>query len=668
MPLQTERENFRSQIEDRKTNLTPSREYAWILGALASGGYVDFVGRRISIDSKDEGFLNKFKSVGEQVFGVDGRITSKAQENGHFKRVVFYGSEMVSLLGDLRRPNWISTIHEKHEWIVDSEEYMWGFLEGVFDRVGFVGSVGRKRRLGFHTVYSDIANSYIDLLSRVGVDRPTLAYYPKKRGGGIKGVKIDNIRDIKLVARNIRSKIPKKEQVLEVYRGLDENKARRLRRQPVLGEIPQIELQQLNAEDIEREEIEPGIEPISKTFPEEDFDRSNAEDIEINEIEPGVAPTLVRLSKMRRLINFVREEIGMFKRGEIPYVSSNTELGRRFGYGSKSKLSIHRYLIKEGLAEERPLLPRKPRLRKETKSELFLTPSRDLAWMLGVLVSRGYCSPMDDIISVDSVDERFLKTFKSIGERLLRVNARERRVKSVQGSDEKLGISFYSKRSALALGDLRRTVWHNTILEKHGWILAEQEYTWGFIEGVFDRVGYVKFPKDSKGREIGFNSKDMAMFIADLLASVGVRRPSVARDSLKRGRDIKGIAICNLDDIKLISNNIHSNIVEKEKRLQIYRKMTRKRLSPSEIYAEAIEEWRRLRKILVNITSEEIVRLKREGKTRYSVGVYTRKFGKSDGQSSFIIARERLEGIIQEEEQGGSKEELHIPKETQIFP
>jgi len=213
----------------------------------------------------------------------------------------------------------------------------------------------------------------------------------------------------------------------------------------------------------------------------------------------------------------------------------------------------------------------------EAESREDFVPSRDMAWIIGVLAGGGYANPDDKRISIDSNSEKFLDEFKTAGERVFRVNSVYRtRVKS-DGKREAKGVTFYSRKVALMLGDLGSPEWPDTIINRHKWIVENTNYLWGFIEGIFERKGNVFISKNRvKGISIGTDYVNVANFVAELLVRLGIKNPRIEHN--KRGKQgIKGVRVHNIQDMKHFAENVHSKIPEKESRLSDCRELEYRR-------------------------------------------------------------------------------------------
>lgn len=210
-------ERKRLIMERGRERLMPSPDLAWMLGILAGGGYVMPENGAIGFTGREEHLLEAFKTTAEGLFNTNVFISSdeknKGDEEKRYQRAHFHSTSIARALGDLRRNQWPQTLTEKHSWILDNPSYIWKFLNGFFEVRGHITSRG----IIFTSSYLDIGNTLIDLLTRVGIDNPRF----QAKGRTIKeiqGVGLHNLRDQKLFAQNISSKIPLKEQRLDHYR------------------------------------------------------------------------------------------------------------------------------------------------------------------------------------------------------------------------------------------------------------------------------------------------------------------------------------------------------------------------------------------------------------------------------------------------------------------
>ncbi|OGH19809.1 MAG: hypothetical protein A3D74_04620 [Candidatus Levybacteria bacterium RIFCSPHIGHO2_02_FULL_37_13] len=380
---------------------------------------------------------------------------------------------------------------------------------------------------------------------------------------------------------------------------------------------------------------------------------------EFNELFPRGEEGLIEESKREEAKKFILEKIGGLNECiNIFKTSINNRKNAPYFNGSY-KIVVQKSFSPWGIniAEDEFVLGR---LKRSSHRDLSLSldsetipPSRELAWMIGVLAGGGYSNPNDKRISMDSDNEEFVRAFKSAGERLFGVNASVRTKKGEDNTKKLKGIVFQGKKITNTIGDLRGSEWPRTIVEQHKWIIENSNYLWSFIEGIFDRRGNVSMGKDSvRGVFIYSDYANVANFLAEILVRVGIRKPLIEHD--KRGKQgIKGIRFENKQDLKYFADNIHSRIQGKEERLEACRQLTvgrRKRsvevpvkTSKRITKEDAISEWIRIKTFLGHTpNSGEIERLKRDGGTKYSSSVYYRRFG----EGKFSKARENIEKIV----------------------
>ncbi len=261
-------------------------------------------------------------------------------------------------------------------------------------------------------------------------------------------------------------------------------------------------------------------------------------------------------------------------------------------------------------------MPQKPEQKHSIPvSEMgeLLPPSRELAWMIGVLTGGGSVSPSRQSyrVKLESTSDTFLAEFKSIGERLFHTNPTHRIARTFKDGRASKEVVFYTD-SGTILGDLRTTEWPQTIRKKHNWIFQDQRYLWGLIEGLVETKGSVRA---ARKKSISFNTqyKIVANFIADLLVRVGINHPDITPDRKTR-EGINRVGVYNLSDIKTIASNIHSSIPEKEKKLEFFRQYLGRKTERKIAKKEAIQEYIAVRNTLGRPpTFNEIQTMYKEG-------------------------------------------------------
>ncbi len=363
-----------------------------------------------------------------------------------------------------------------------------------------------------------------------------------------------------------------------------------------------------------------------------------------------------------KLSEIVTREITLFQAGEIDHFSTIPELAQRVG---REEVTVRHHLEQTGLFQHRSRL--------ETSTHLEnLLPSEDFAWLLGALAGGGWVQKYE--ISLTSYSEELLSKFKSIGERLFKLNGHEYIDKVNQDGRLYKKIKFSNKEAAEALGYLHPDQWPRTILDKHPWIHTHPNYIWKFLEGQLE-TGVSIDTKTNKRMNFNTHYRAVANTIADMLVHVGIKKPTINPDKNTR-EGIKGITVSNIKDLKVIAEHIHSVIPEIEDKLQFYRDLPEAK-PRAEIRSdeEVIAEWRRLTNDLQRPPlSTDIQRLKRTDDTKFSHHVYINRFG--DG--TFTGAKAILDRIVAGEKilaqdyktpaKAASTELNESGQEVQIFP
>lgn len=185
------------------------------------------------------------------------------------------------------------------------------------------------------------------------------------------------------------------------------------------------------------------------------------------------------------------------------------------------------------------------------------------------------------------------------------------------------------------LGDLSRTQWPATLNAFHPWIKAEPDCLWGFLEGFFEIRGDIEtgLPR----RRIRFHTKCplIKQELRSLLQKAGVGNPVIQK---------RGVFIGKISDIKTIARHIHSDNPKKESMLAFYRTyINRQPRVKNPSLDDILAEWKRIKDMIGrDLTSREVRRWKKEGRTLYSEIVYAARLG-----GSFPIARETLDKLLE---------------------
>lgn len=356
--------------------------------------------------------------------------------------------------------------------------------------------------------------------------------------------------------------------------------------------------------------------------------------------------------RKENFVEYVIKENDQFRMGRISRLSSYEELSHQFDY---TRDTVVQYLSEKGLTQERK------RAEDEKRPEI-LKPSAALAWMLGVLAGGGQVKKKGQI-HLDSVNEDLLEEFKSVGERLFKLNSTSIPIGIRKDGRQNKRVSFFSADIATLLGDFRGTEWVNTIRERYNWILENERYIWTFIEGFFEEKGNV-YTTNWKRIVFYIYKHNAVSLFADMLSMVNIKTC--------RYRN-KKFLIDTLSDIKTFAEKVHSKIPEKERRLEFCRQLFPKRartvVSSEE---EVILEWIRLHKELGHSpTKHQIDRLLQQRRTKFGSYIYVHRFGKREERKrSFALARENLERIIQEHEESRKIQsgEVGPAQQVQVFP
>lgn len=341
--------------------------------------------------------------------------------------------------------------------------------------------------------------------------------------------------------------------------------------------------------------------------------------------------------KREPLIQYVLSEIRRLQKGEITRLPTYQNLADQFGY--KSPSSLYAFLKRRDLILGY--------LKTSENTCNIPKPSADLGWFLGVLSAGGSVDQNNGRILLTSAHENVLEKYRLIGERLFLLNAHVKPKSGWSG----FGYEFDGVRVAKFLGDLRNEYWARTILSLHPWVVDNPVYTWGFINGFFEKRGRV-YTYEARNKHLlvlWTSSRIGANLLVEMLAGQGLNTPGI-RNTQKPSERVRGVTITNLRDINLFAQHVHSVVPEKEACLEYYRNIDPSEAIPGRRYTreEMIEEWRwMINELGRNPVYLDICEFRNQGKTKISELTYAKRFG----EGSFPKAREELERIIQE---GGS--------------
>lgn len=374
------------------------------------------------------------------------------------------------------------------------------------------------------------------------------------------------------------------------------------------------------------------------------FDQLNAEDKVLQQagLEPEFDKIRTLSNRRQRLLHFLQNEEERIATGVQTGPSSYKELGTLFSYSPKN--------ISRVLRETR--ISREGRQGTKEKECELPSPSRELAYFIGLLSASGQFNVNMTNFALYRSSARnkdILPIFISIGESLFKINAsvipRHNKVVNGRSYQENEIIIFNSSKATRFLGNLRKSKWPQTILEKHEWILSNQDYTWGLLEGYFDCHGGAY--KDQGNRIVlRSSSKNDCLFILNILVGLGLKEPKL--QILNRASEgVGGVVLAYLDDARMFAEKVHSRLPHKERLLEHYRHRVDKSSLPRISDEELIVEWVRLQGVLGHWpNSSDLLRLKKSKSTKYNLRTYVKRFG----NGSFVRVYENLGRIAQERE------------------
>lgn len=595
--------------------LNPSRETAWVLGVLSGGGSVDVDKGKVALTSQDDQLLKAFKTNTEAILPVEIRINSYPSSGTINKEARFDDRRISRVLGDFRGGAWTQTIQDKHNWLLEDHQFIWGFLEGLSE---VCGSVNRKG-ITFWTHRFEVAEFLSELMIKVGLGRPSVL---KKEGGQrIRGIVIRNPQDKKEFAVNVWLNRLIRDKALEKFRSTDEQIK-------VANKKPKIR--------------KPRDEKSNQYF-----------------------------GKRNNLISYIKDELARYKAGELSALSSSEELRRRFGYVDVS--AINRHLRLTGLGQERrqtdALTRPKAEFKRVRKSEGHLiAPSMDWAWMMGILAMGGSVAE-SGVISFTNRFPELREVIQLKGEDLFHVNMRPPRL---YGDAKSPTLVFSSVKIARELGDFTKDAWVETILERHSWIFQNYPYRWAFLEGIFETQGriYTNFRKRFENIRLNALSNKSTNFLARLLVTLGIEDPSVVRNKYTHD-GVTGLDIHTLKDVRMFAQNIHSVVTDTELRLQSLRTLPEVGFTTGvRKYSDAdlLVEWSKAKAILEHDPSlSELDILNRLGLISCNYRTFVDRFGRIEQNSNVALARRRINDEIEAQSVSPSFSDIEIIEAKEAF-
>jgi hypothetical protein len=190
--------------------------------------------------------------------------------------------------------------------------------------------------------------------------------------------------------------------------------------------------------------------------------------------------------------------------------------------------------------------------------------SRSLARIIGICCVGAHVNARMGEVAMEHSSLPLVESFKLEWEDLFGSKAAIKPYQTRANGDTYQYLRAADRRVVEYLGDLKKITWPTTVTERHNWIFKKEDYAWGFLEGIYEARGRLRF-KSKGGAElmIGTTTPEVAEVYKRLLLIVGVESPLLAR-STRNSNGIEGVRIGNLKDLSLIVNNIHSKIPEKE--------------------------------------------------------------------------------------------------------
>ncbi len=349
--------------------------------------------------------------------------------------------------------------------------------------------------------------------------------------------------------------------------------------------------------------------------------------------------------KFRReaLLDFSREEINRLRSGEINHLSTPDELGLLFSY--RGFASVYNILRSEGLVEQRRLA----RVEFGTR----ISPSYNLAWMIGLLSEEGTVQRSSGAISIPTFNPRLIAQFQNVGEELFQSDMARIDIRTDKKGRQYELARFYDRPSARFLGDLRKDHWSDTVAIKHSWIMSNPEYIWGFIRAVFETSMYLQY---GKGLVYSTNYPNNINFMAELFQRVNIARPRLLMSQTESG-GISGLGVLNLRDLKFFAEYVHSVCPEKEEKLNYYRNLSLVEAKLPTPYTRVLSEGQLVEQYLLVRefslkqrgklpTIPFIENLREKGIIEHSATTFSYHFG----EGKFSVARVNLERIIEDQE------------------
>lgn len=199
------------------------------------------------------------------------------------------------------------------------------------------------------------------------------------------------------------------------------------------------------------------------------------------------------------------------------------------------------------------------------------SPSKELAWFLGVLAGDGYVSSLRDKsktykASLTSVSKEFVGRFVRIGRVLFGIQPSLRTYKKYKLKGrwrEYHECSFISKAMVVFLGDWRENSWFETLTNRFNWVWDDKHCISAFLGGFFDSDGSIIYNKEKYVRRVSFAilNKNAQTTIEKMLGELGIKCQVYW----------KGIQIDGKGNVQKFAMHIESCISRKRRLLNLVR-------------------------------------------------------------------------------------------------
>ncbi|MBI3341935.1 hypothetical protein HY024_02330 [Candidatus Curtissbacteria bacterium] len=189
--------------------LFPSKDLAWTIGFLLSGGEVRPGRRGFKIAVSQPTVRQKLKDKVATVFNAEGTDLTEFVRGKPIIKVRFIEPNIQQTLGDFSKNGWREVIARHEQWLIDNQTFRTAFVNGLFDRRGGADNVPTMR---FGASHDDLKTLIANTLKLMGVKAPYLDH---------NGIRITNTTDILLLSGQISCADPRKEAALALLRKME---------------------------------------------------------------------------------------------------------------------------------------------------------------------------------------------------------------------------------------------------------------------------------------------------------------------------------------------------------------------------------------------------------------------------------------------------------------